>query len=115
MRNMENIIIDRDYVPDGSGIRQAEGLEALLCRALFCLSCRRGSFPFLPELGSRLWQLKGKPAAQIRALASAYASEAVAPLGLSVQGVAVQEQPDGVLLDVQLALAEGTQHVEVTL
>ena len=47
-----------DYVPDGTGgLRRTEGREALLEQVLFRLTARRGTFPFLPELGSRLWQL----------------------------------------------------------
>ena len=44
-----------DYVPDGTGgLRRTEGREALLEQVLFRLTARRGTFPFLPELGSRL-------------------------------------------------------------
>ena len=112
---MENIIKNGDYVSNGrGGIEQAEAEQALLCRALFRLCCRRGSFPFLPELGSRLWQLKGSKREQIEPLAMAYAAEAVAPLGLLVKGVTVAEQTQSRLrLDVQLATAQGTQLVEV--
>ena len=47
-----------DYLPDGIGGEQrVDGTEALLARALFRLSVRRGSFPFLPELGSELYRL----------------------------------------------------------
>lgn len=51
-----------DYVPDGTGgLRRTEGREALLEQVLFRLTARRGTFPFLPELGSRLWQLGQLP------------------------------------------------------
>ena len=54
-----------DYVPDGTGgLRRTEGREALLEQVLFRLTARRGTFPFLPELGSRLWQLGQLPAAR---------------------------------------------------
>ena len=44
-----------DYVPDGTGgLRRTEGREALLEQVLFRLTARRGTFPFLPELGSQL-------------------------------------------------------------
>ena len=43
---------DRDYVPDGNGgVASGRGGEELLDEALFRLAARRGSFPFLPELG----------------------------------------------------------------
>ena len=52
---MELKIRNGDYIADGiGGERRADGAEALLERALFGLSVRRGSFPFLPELGSEL-------------------------------------------------------------
>ena len=108
---MEAIVIDRDYVPDGrGGIALAENEEALLCRALFCLCCRRGSFPFLPELG------KGRSREQITSLAAAYAAEAVEPLGLIVQGVTLlHDGADALRLDIQLQRAGQIRHVEVVL
>ena len=114
---MEHILINRDYVPNGrGGLQQAAGTEALLARALFCLCCRRGSFPFLPELGSRLWQLKGSTEAQITSLAAAYCAEAVSPLGLKVETVKLLDwQDDAARLDVALLVENQTQHVEVTL
>ena len=69
-----------DYLPDGIGGEQrVDGTEALLARALFRLSVRRGSFPFLPEFGSRLYLL-GTVAPSVRALAAErYVTEALAP------------------------------------
>ena len=47
-----------DYVTDGcGGLERVEGTQALLQRVLFRLKARRGQFPFLETLGSRLWQL----------------------------------------------------------
>ena len=70
---------DGDYVPDGrGGLRRAEGREALLERALFRLTARRGTFPFLPELGSRLWQLGQVPADGRQSAAEQYVAEALA-------------------------------------
>ena len=49
---------DGDFVPDGTGdFCRLEGSEAVLQRVLFKLTARRGSFPFLPELGSQLHRL----------------------------------------------------------
>ena len=72
----ELLLRDGDYVPDGQGgLRRAEGTDGLLQRVLFQLSARRGSFPFLPELGSRLYRLtQEKPGARA-ALARQYAAE----------------------------------------
>lgn len=77
-----------DYVPDGVGsLQRAEGREALLQRALFRLKARRGSFPFLPELGSRLGQLGAVPPAQRQAAAAQYAAEALEAEALEVESV----------------------------
>ena len=55
-----------DYCPNGEGaFQQVSGAEELLERVLFKLSVRRGSFPLLPELGSRLYLLpREKPSAR---------------------------------------------------
>ena len=79
-----------DYVPDGTGgLRRTEGREALLEQVLFRLTARRGTFPFLPELGSRLWQLGQRAAEQ-------YAAEALAAEpGLTVEQVILTESGGG--------------------
>ena len=52
---MERKIQEGDYVPDGQGgLTVLSGREEALARALFRLTARRGSLPFLPRLGSRL-------------------------------------------------------------
>ena len=63
---MENLLRDGDYVPNGfGGFTRLYGTQEVLARALFRLTCRRGSFPFLPELGSRLQELgREKPSAR---------------------------------------------------
>ena len=86
-----------DYGPDGrGGLRRAEGQEALLVRVLFRLTARRGTFPFLPELGSRLWQLGQLSAAQRQSAAEQYVAEALAAEpGLSVEQVRFEELAGG--------------------
>ena len=67
-----------DYVPDGTGgLRCVRGQEALVQRVLYKLKARRGKFPFLPELGSRLWQLGQIPPAKRKAAAAEYVAEAL--------------------------------------
>ena len=85
-----------DYVPDGTGgLRRTEGREALLEQVLFRLTARRGTFPFLPELGSRLWQL-GQPAARRQSAAEQYVAEALAAEpGLTVEQVILTESGGG--------------------
>ena len=75
---MELKLQNGDYVPDGvGGLLRVEGREALLQRAVFKLTARRGAFPFLPELGSRLHRLGKVPPAQRQAAAAQYAAEAL--------------------------------------
>ena len=55
-----------DYVPDGvGGFASASGAEAVLERVYFLLTARRGKFPLLPEVGSRLYRIfREKPSAR---------------------------------------------------
>lgn len=95
---MEWKLIDGDYVPDGTGSLTAlTGGEEVLARVLYRLTARRGAFPFLPELGSRLYQLgRERPSAR-EALAAQYVAEAL------------QEEPDLTARSVKLTpKGEGT-------
>ena len=58
--------MDGDYVPDGmGGLTALSGGAEVLARVLYRLTARRGALPFLPNLGSRLYQLcREKPAAR---------------------------------------------------
>lgn len=68
-----------DYVPDGKGgLARVSGGEELLQRVLFKLTARRGGFPLLPELGSRLYQLPSHKPCEWDMLARQYVSEALA-------------------------------------
>lgn len=93
---MENLCRAGDYVPDGfGGFVRLQDEQELLQRALFKLSCRRGSFPFFPELGSRL-HLLGKEKRDSRDdCARQYATEALEGMGLSVTSAKVVSLPDG--------------------
>ena len=96
---MELKIRNGDYIADGiGGERRADGAEALLERALFRLSVRRGSFPFLPELGSELYRLgHEKPSARA----------AAAETALTVEDVELTERGDGVMALRVLLTADG--------
>ncbi len=70
---------DGDYRPDGSGgFAHSEGAEGVLERVLFLLTARRGSFPLLPQVGSRLYLLLGEKPSARGALGASYAAEALA-------------------------------------
>ena len=103
---MELKIRNGDYIADGiGGERRADGAEALLERALFRLSVRRGSFPFLPELGSELYRLgHEKPSAAAKLYAAAALAEETA---LTVEDVELTERGDGVMALRVLLTADG--------
>ena len=105
-----------DYVPDEmGGLRTVEGAEEVLQRALFQLQARRGSFPFLPELGSRLYLLpREKPGAR-EALARQYAVEALRnETELEVTGVTAAPAGAGAL-EVQVSLSWKGEPLAVSL
>ena len=89
---MELKLENGDYLPDGHGGLQQAG-EELLQRVLNRLSARRGSFPFLPDFGSRLYLL-GLAAPSVReAAAERYVTEALAPeTALKVESVRLREE-----------------------
>lgn len=97
---MELIIKDGDYVQDkDGGLCTAGGSAGLLQRVLWKLTVRRGSFPFLPKLGSRLYLLpREKPAAR-RGAARQYVDEALAEeKDLAVTAVELSEGEGGAMV-----------------
>ena len=51
-------LLDGDYIPDEvGGFVDAKGVDAILERVIFRLKAKRGKFPLMPELGSRLYLL----------------------------------------------------------
>ena len=97
-------LVDRDYVPDGNGgVASGRGGEELLDEALFRLAARRGSFPFLPRLGSRMDQLRRAKPSDWESLALQYAVEALEGLdGVSVAGIRVSREQDGLWAAAEL-------------
>ena len=75
---MELQLYDGDYVRNWyGGFQTVDGAEELLQRLLFKLTVRRGAFPLLPLLGSRLYLLpKEKKSSRVNA-AYAYITEAI--------------------------------------
>ena len=101
---MEWKLMDGDYVPDGAGSLTAlTGGEEVLARVLYRLTARRGALPFLPELGSRLYQLgREKPSAR-QALAAQYVTEALREeADLNVRSVELTQTGENLLLSAYL-------------
>ena len=94
---MALLLKDRDYALNEAGeLATVAGAEELLHEVLFRLAARRGSFPFLPELGSRLWQLGQLPAVQRQSAAEQYVAEALAAEPeLTVERVSLTESGGG--------------------
>ena len=93
---MALLLKDGDYVADErGGLQTVEGAQDLLQRVLFRLQARRGSFPFLPELGSRLYLLVREKPGNRQALARQYAAEALREEDVEVTGVTVEESQPG--------------------
>lgn len=101
---MELLLKDGDYLPDGKGgFARTTGGEELLQRALFKLTARRGSFPLMPELGSRLYQLPRQRPGDWEALARQYVAEALKDEEeLMVSGVAVTPAGTGAQVEALL-------------
>ena len=106
---MELQLENRDYVPDGhGGVTGLRGMEALLARTLFRLTARRGALPFLPELGSRLYQLRRAKPVQWDSMARQYVAEALAgERELAVTEVAVRQAGERLWVQVRLKTADG--------
>ena len=81
-------LTDGDLVPDGAGgFQRLTGSQALVQRVLFKLSARRGSFPFLPELGSLLHTLGREKESARPALCAQYVRQALEGEDLTVTEV----------------------------
>ena len=114
---MALLLKDGDYVADEQGgLRTVEGAQDLLQRVLFRLQARRGSFPFLPELGSRLYLLPREKPGDRQTLARQYAAEALREEDVEVTGVTVEEiQPGRLRVTVGLEWQGAHLETEVTL
>ena len=107
---MSLLLQDRDYVPDGNGgVAVAQEGDELLGEALFRLTARRDSFPFLPELGSRMHLLRRAKPSEWESLALQYAAEALEDLTeVTVTGASVKQENGALWVSVEL-LWQGTR------
>lgn len=93
---LELMLQNGDYVSDGlGGVIRCGGADALLERVLFRLTARRGQFPFLPELGSRLYLLGRESAANRLSAARQYVAEALAPEEVTVSDLSLSPEEEG--------------------
>ena len=98
------LLTNRDYAADGNGgVAVVRDGEALVGEVLFRLTARRGSFPFLPGLGSRMGELRRERPSGWDALARQFAVEALDELdGVSVAGIRVSREQDGLWAAAEL-------------
>lgn len=110
---MEIRLTDGDYKPNGAGgFEQVSGEEELIQRVLFRLQAKRGAFPLMPELGSRLYLLgRERPTARLTA-ARQYIAEALAEEELSLGSISAVDTADGRLrLTVELIDRSGSREL----
>lgn len=100
---MSLLLKNRDYTADDRGsVTAVSGGEDVLNEVLFRLSARRGAFPLMPELGSRLYLLRNEKPSERAALAAQYAAEALADLDVTVTGAGVTAAGDALEIRVDL-------------
>ena len=107
---MSMLLKDRDYAPDGNGgVAVVQDGDELLAEVLFRLTARRDSFPFLPELGSRMHLLRRAKPSEWESLALQYAVEALEDLTeVTVTGASVRQESGALQVSVEL-LWQGTR------
>ena len=92
-----------DLVPDGAGgFCRLEGSAALVQRILFKLSARRGTFPFLPELGSNLHTLVREKNSARQALCAQYVAQALEGESVTLKDVICSQQGEKMQVTVYL-------------
>lgn len=101
---MSLLLKNRDYTSDDRGsVTSVSGGEAVLNEVLFRLSARRGAFPLMPELGSRLHLLRNEKPSDWGTLAGQYAAEALAGMDeVAVTGAVVTAEGDRLNIRVTL-------------
>lgn len=100
---MEFLMKGQDYAVENGGLVSLYGTEELLARVLFRLTARRGAFPFLPKLGSRMYLLRRAKPGQWESLARQYAAEALAEeRELAVTGAQIRQEGERLWVEIQL-------------
>lgn len=94
---------EKDYAVKDGRIVCVSGGEDALSRVLFLLTARRGGFPFLPELGSRLYCLSRAKPGQWQSLAETYVAEALAgERDVTVRQVRVRREGERLWVETDL-------------
>lgn len=100
---MSLLMEHRDYVKVGGAVAGVSGGEAVVNEVLFRLTARRGSYPLMPQLGSRLYLLSREKPSDWQVLARRYAEEALAELSdLTVKKANVTQSGGRLWVEVDL-------------
>lgn len=113
---MELKIRNGDYVICADGtVQQLSGSAELVQRVLYKLTARREGFPFIPELGSNLYQLERSTPRDRAGAAGQAVREALSDEeNLEITAVTLTEAEEG-LYTLQVHLVYQGQTVEVAL
>lgn len=100
---MSLLMENKDYVKSGGTVTGVSGGEGLINEVLFRLTAKRGSYPLMPGLGSRLYLLSREKPSDWQVLARQYAAEALAELSdLTVLKADVTQTGDHLWVTVEL-------------
>lgn len=100
---MELKLINGDYIPSAAGgFETVSGYDEKLARILYKLSCRKGGFAPLPNLGSELYRLLREKRESRNTLARKYILEALEDEeNIVLWGVDVSETRNGLLVSAE--------------
>ena len=113
---MELRLSEGKYVCDDRGIPISDsGDQEIVDRVLFKLTARQGEFPFLPNLGSRLYKLPFEKSANLRNVAYQYVLEAIDDeTEVQVQDVKLEVLDDSIDLTVILIRNDDSIRINLT-
>ena len=105
---MAYLLRDGDYVPNETGgFKTADGIDDILERVLFKLKARRGQFPLIPQLGSRLYLLPREAPTARQSAAEQYVREALQDeTRLQIISVSLTQKDEQLFLDVTAAYGD---------
>lgn len=113
---MELKIQNGDYILNGSGgAETVAGSAELIQRVLYKLTARREGFPFIPTLGSDLYQLERTAPNARDSAAEQYVRQALSDeADLELTGITLTDAGEG-LYDLKVCLTYSGQGLELTL
>ena len=111
---MEIALNNGEYEAAGGTLRTVTGLEEILQRVVYRLKARRGGFPLLPDVGSRLYTLPRVPEKQRQSAARQFVREALADeTDIRIGTVTAKEEAGVMQIAVELRRAEDSALVTV--